>query len=227
MLDPSAHDRQDRGDALGRGTGTVGRILSFRNVRASSPDAAAGRASPPGSGRRPDDSAPALSAAEAQRFRALVLPHLDAAYGFARFLSRDATLAEDIVQDAFLKAYRGFAGFRGGDPRAWLFAIVRTTFLSTTRGRTTWADPEATEAIPSEADTPEAALLRQGEAASVRGAIEALPEPFREALVLRELEELSYRQIAEVTSAPIGTVMSRLARARQMLLAALREEGEP
>ena len=206
----------------------MARILSFRTVRASPPDAAAGRASqPPGSGRRPDDSTPALSAAEAQRFRALVLPHLDAAYGFARFLARDATLAEDIVQEAFLKAYRGFAGFRGGDPRAWLFAIVRTTFLSTTRGRTPSYDPEAVEAVPSEADTPEAVLVRQGEVATVRGAIEALPEPFRETLVLRELQELSYRQIADITSAPIGTVMSRLARARQMLLAALREEGEP
>jgi RNA polymerase sigma-70 factor (ECF subfamily) len=204
----------------------VARILSFRTVRASPPDATVGRAAQPGGGRPADGAAPVLSAAEAQRFRALVLPHLDAAYGFARFLSRDATLAEDIVQDAFLKAYRGFAGFRGGDPRAWLFAIVRTTFLSTVRGRAAWADPEATEAIASDADTPEAALVRQGEVASVRGAIEALPEPFREALVLRELQELSYRQIAEVTSAPIGTVMSRLARARQMLLAALRE-GEP
>jgi RNA polymerase sigma-70 factor (ECF subfamily) len=165
---------------------------------------------------------------EAQRFRALVLPHLDAAYGFARFLARDATLAEDIVQDAFLKAFRAFPGFRGGDPRAWLFAIVRTTFLSQARGRTTgWAEPEAVEALPSEEDSPEMALVRQGEVEMVRGAIEALPEPFRETLVLRELEEMSYRQIAEITSAPIGTVMSRLARARQMLLAALREEQEP
>lgn len=204
----------------------MARILQFSTVRAKSPDAPAGRpGQPPGAGRRvvaePD---PPLSAAEAQRFRALVLPHLDAAYGFARYLTRDASQAEDIVQEAFLKAFRGFSGFRGGDPRAWLFAIVRTTFLSAARSRAAWAEPEATEAIASEDDTPEDALLRQGEVAMVRGAIEALPEPFRETLVLRELEELSYRQIAEVTSAPIGTVMSRLARARQMLLAALSGE---
>jgi RNA polymerase sigma factor (sigma-70 family) len=202
----------------------VARILQFSTVRAKSPDAPAGRPGPPPDGGRraaAEPDPPPLSAAEAQRFRVLIMPHLDAAYGFARYLTRDPSQAEDIVQEAFLKALRGFAGFRGGDPRAWLFAIVRTTFLSAARGRTTWADAEEIDAIASKDDNPEAALLRQGEVASVRGAIEALPEPFREALVLRELEELSYRQIAEATSAPIGTVMSRLARARQMLLAAL------
>jgi len=204
----------------------VARILQFSNVRAKGPDAPVGRARPPVGGRRAtaEPDASPLPPAEAQRFRALILPHLDGAYGYARYLTRDPTQAEDIVQDAFLKAFRGFAGFRGGDPRAWLFAIVRTTFLSSVRGRTTWADPELIEEVPSEDDTPEAALLREGEVASVRGAIEALPEPFRETLVLREMEELSYRQIADATSAPIGTVMSRLARARQMLLAALSGE---
>jgi RNA polymerase sigma-70 factor (ECF subfamily) len=203
----------------------VARILSFRTVRAAPPEAAAGRPDePPGAGRRPDG---ALSAAEAQRFRALVLPHLDAAYGFARFLARDATLAEDLVQEAFLKACRGFSGFRGGDPRAWLFAIVRSVFLTHVRRPDIWSDAEGVEAVPAETDTPEAAVLRQGEVETVRGAIEALPEPFREALVLRELEEMSYRQIAEITGAPIGTVMSRLARARQMLTLALTEGGAP
>lgn len=199
----------------------MARILSFRTVRAAPPEAAAGRGpEPAGPGRRAD--AP-LSAVDAQRFRALVLPHLDAAYRFARFLARDATLAEDLVQEAFLKACRGFSGFRGGDPRAWLFAIVRSVFLTHVRRPEVWADAEGLETLPAEADTPEAAVLRRGEAETVRGAIEALPEPFRETLVLRELEELSYRQIAEITQAPIGTVMSRLARARQMLLAALRQ----
>jgi RNA polymerase sigma-70 factor (ECF subfamily) len=204
----------------------VARILQFRAVRAKRPDAPAGRAAPnAGSGRRgAAEDAAHLSAADAERFRALVLPHLDAAYGFARFLTRDGAQAEDIVQEAFLKGYRGFAAFRGGDPRAWLFAIVRNEFLSTARGRTAWADPEAAEATPSEDDTPEAALLRSGDVATVRHAVESLPEPFRETLVLRELEEMSYRQIAEVTGAPIGTVMSRLSRARQMLVAALEEE---
>jgi len=210
--------------------GDVARILQFSTVRAKRPDAPAGRAGPPPrSGRRGSvaSDAPPLSAAEAQRFRALVLPHLDAAYGFARYLTRDPSQAEDIVQDAFLKAFRGFSGFRGGDPRAWLFTIVRNVFLSTTRGRPAWTYSEEAETVASDDDTPETALLRQGDVATVRGAIEALPEPFRETLVLRELEELSYRDIAEVTSAPIGTVMSRLARARQMLLASLSEEETP
>jgi RNA polymerase sigma-70 factor (ECF subfamily) len=201
----------------------VARILSFRSVRAAPPEAAAGPAPEPlGAGRRSDL---ALSAADAQRFRALVLPHLDAAYGFARFLARDATLAEDLVQEAFLKAYRGFPGFRGGDPRAWLFAIVRSVFLTRLRRPDVWSEADDVDSVPADADTPEAAVLRAGEVETVRGAIEALPEPFREALVLRELEEMSYRQIAEITSAPIGTVMSRLARARQMLTTALREGG--
>lgn len=203
----------------------VARILSFRSARASPPEASADRApEPPRASRRPDS---ALTPAEAQRFRALVLPHVDAAYGFARFLARDATLAEDLVQEAFLKAYRGFAGFRGGDPRAWLFAIVRSVFLTHVRRPGVWAEGDDVETVAAPEDTPEAAVLRQVEVETVRGAIEALPEPFREALVLRELEEMSYRQIAEITSAPIGTVMSRLARARQMLLAALSEGGAP
>jgi RNA polymerase sigma factor (sigma-70 family) len=203
----------------------VARILSFRTVRARPPEAAASRGGPaPAPGVRPE---PSLGPADAQRFRALVLPHMVAAYSFARFLARDATLAEDLVQEAFLKAYRGFSGYRGGDPRAWLFAIVRSVFLTHVRRPDLWAEADGIETVASEADTPEASVLRGGDVETVRGAIEALPEPFREALVLRELEELSYRQIAEITSAPIGTVMSRLARARQMLIAALREGGAP
>lgn len=204
----------------------MARILQFSTVRAKRPDTPVGASGSPlaGGRRAPAGDPPPLSAAEAQRFRSLVLPHLDAAYGYARYLTRDPAQAEDIVQDAFLKAFRGFAGFRGGDPRAWLFAIVRTTFLSAARGRPAWRTAAEPDDLPDDGDTPEAALVRRGEVASVRGAIEALPEPFRETLVLRELEELSYRQIAEATSAPIGTVMSRLARARQMLAALLTDE---
>ncbi len=168
------------------------------------------------------DSAP-LSPEDKARFRRLVLPHMDSAFNFARYLCRDATLAEDLVQDAFLRAFRGFRGFRGGDPRAWLFAIVRSSHLTWVRspGARLQAVPDDIEQTPADDDTPEAALVRQSEVDTVRGAIASLPEPFRETLVLRELEDLSYREIAEVTGAPIGTVMSRLARARQMLLAAL------
>jgi len=202
-----------------------GRILPFGPRLAGNPEPLP----PPGRARRGEAADAPLSAADQARFRTLVLPHMDSAYSFARFLCRDASLAEDLVQDAFLRAFRGFAGFRGGDPKAWLFAIVRSSHLTwaRSRGATLQAVPDEFEQTPAEGDTPEQALLRQGEVETVRGAIEALPEPFRETLVLRELEEMSYREIAEITQAPIGTVMSRLARARAMLLGALGAEADP
>ena len=171
-----------------------------------------------------------LSDAEARRFREVMLPHLDSAYNFARYLTRDPVAAEDIVQDAFLKAFRAFASFRGGEPKAWLFAIVRNGFLdwasSGRRAGRVLVDEGAlsqgqADALANVADlgqeTPEAALVRRKDAETLRAVIENLPEPFRETLVLREMEELSYKEIAALTDAPIGTVMSRLARARQML----------
>jgi RNA polymerase sigma-70 factor (ECF subfamily) len=171
---------------------------------------------------------------EAARFAAEFLPHMNAAYAFARWLARDAVAAEDIVQDAYLRAFRAFGSHRGGSPRAWLLAIVRNCFLDHRASAKRGGDliVEAGDLSPSEADalanvadagqaSPEEALIARGRAISVREAIEALPEPFREALVLREMDELSYKEIAAVTGAPIGTVMSRLARARQMLADAL------
>jgi RNA polymerase sigma factor (sigma-70 family) len=186
-----------------------------------------------GADRAPPSAADApLGAAERERFRRTVLPHLDAAYSFARFLCRDAA-AEDIVQEAFLRALRGFQGFRGEQPRAWLFAIVRNCVFTSSRAARARAGlfaevPEPPEALQSEdeADTPESMLVRSGEIEVVRRAIEVLPEPFRETLVLRELEDMSYREVAEVTGAPIGTVMSRLARARKMLAETLGGEEE-
>ena len=172
-----------------------------------------------------------LSPKEAERFKALVLPHLDAAYGFARYLCRDAATADDLVQDAYLRAYRGFAGYRGGDAKAWLFAIVRSSFLSWARSQRAWSEistpapMEVVEAAPSEAPGPEDSLMRAADVEGLRTAVEALPDPFRETLVLRELQEMSYRQIAEITGAPIGTVMSRLARARSLLVQALKGEA--
>jgi RNA polymerase sigma factor (sigma-70 family) len=197
----------------------TGRILPFGPSLA----APAEPLPPPGRSRPADPAEGPLSALDQERFRQLLLPHMDGAYNFARYLCRDASLAEDLVQDAFLRAFKGFAGYRGGDPKAWLFAIVRSSHLAwaRSRGASLPAAPDDVEETPDEADTPEQALVRQGEVETVRGAIEGLPEPFRETLVLRELEEMSYREIAEVTGAPIGTVMSRLARARTMLLAAL------
>ncbi|WP_336492052.1 sigma-70 family RNA polymerase sigma factor [Methylobacterium nigriterrae] len=175
-------------------------------------------------------------------FHAVVLPHLDAAYNLARFLTRDADAADDIVQDAFLRAFRAFDGYRGGDARAWLLAIVRNCTRSWAGERARLraiseplaapraedgGDAEALEIWDPDQCTPEAALLRDSEAGLIRRLIEALPEAFREVLVMREFDDLSYRQIAEITATPIGTVMSRLSRARQMLGAAWRrQDGE-
>ena len=193
-----------------------------------------------GGGRaRGGEAAPGLDAADRRRFKELMLPHLDAAYNFARHLLRDPAAAEDVVQEAYLRAYRGFPGYRGGEPKAWLLSIVRNCAFSwrqAERGRGAArrsldfgrddgpAEPEQI-GDPGQ-ETPEAAMVRRGEIEAVRAAIAALPEPFRETLVLRELEELPYKEISAVTAAPIGTVMSRLARARALLAEALKpEEG--
>ena len=166
---------------------------------------------------------------QAARFRAEILPHLDAAYNLARYLFADPTAAEDIVQDAFLRAFRAFDGWRGDNPRAWLFAIVRNCWrdrvgaeiarrqVLVDNATLSEAQAAAVENLPDEADTPEASLIRDDEVEAIRRVIASIPEPFREALVLREMESLSYREIATMTEVPIGTVMSRLARAREML----------
>jgi RNA polymerase sigma factor (sigma-70 family) len=164
-----------------------------------------------------------------QRFQHVMVPHLDAAYNFARFLSRDAEASRDIVQEAFLRAYRNFETYRGGDPRSWLFAIVRNcchVWRQQDRRKARFerhlddngsTDPDEDEGyqIASEEDSPETAMIRRSEQQRVRAVISRLPETMREILVLRELEDLSYRQIADIIDAPIGTVMSRLARARR------------
>lgn len=155
--------------------------------------------------------------AHSGEFNDLILPHLDAAYNLARFLARDPTAADDIVQEAFLRAFRSFAGYRGGDPKSWLLAIVRNCSFSWMKAHRAEAAPAESEAEPAASEPQEAQLLRAAEIEALRSAIEELAEPFRETLVLRELEELSYKQIAEITGVPVGTVMSRLARARQML----------
>lgn len=158
-----------------------------------------------------------------ERFRLVMLPHLDAAFSLARYLSRDPDAAEEIVQNAFLRAFRSFEGFRGDAAKAWLFAIVRNCcmdWLNANRDRQRLFDSELPieqrgDAI--EHETPESILARSGNVALVRSTIDNLPEPFRETLILRELEGFSYREISMIIQVPIGTVMSRLARARQML----------
>jgi RNA polymerase sigma factor (sigma-70 family) len=168
-------------------------------------------------------------AAALARFQALILPHLDAAHNLARYLCHDADAAEDIVQEAFLRAFRGFADYRGGSPRAWILTIVRNCHHSWWQDRKRGAKVEPLDGgltdegetrertdLPHEAVNPESALLQRDQAAEVRDVLGRLPEAFREILVLRELEDLSYREISEVTTTPLGTVMSRLARARAL-----------
>jgi RNA polymerase sigma factor (sigma-70 family) len=172
-------------------------------------------------------------------FQNVVVPHLADAYALARWLTSDRADAEDVVQEACLHAFRGIRGFAGVNARAWLLTIVRRTayvWLKENRsaGLVMVEDLVAVEekeakqsAASSEGgtETPEAALIAKADAARLESAISALPLPFRETLVLRDVQELDYREIAEVTGVPIGTVMSRLARARQRLTASLAVEG--
>jgi RNA polymerase sigma-70 factor, ECF subfamily len=162
----------------------------------------------------------------ARGFEETVLPHLDAAYNYARWLAKNEADAQDVVQDACVRAMRYFATLRDTDARAWLFAIVRNTWYSRlsrvaiVKESTPLAD--ARDEPPDQALDPEALLLQQHAVARVRVALEQLPPDFREVLVLRELEGLSYKEIASVVQVPIGTVMSRLARGRERLLQVLK-----
>jgi len=150
-----------------------------------------------------------------------LLSHLDAAYNLARWLTRNDTDAEDVVQEAYLRALKHFRSFHGGDSRPWLLAIVRNTFYTwLQRNRAAERQIPFDEEIHIAEDdhlNPEGLLLQKANNQSVRQAIEELPAEFREVIVLRELEGLSYKQIADVTEIPVGTVMSRLARARKRL----------
>jgi len=154
-------------------------------------------------------------------FDQVVLPHLDAAYNLARWLTRNGNDAEDVVQEAFLRALKFFGGFHGGNGRAWLLAIVRNTCYDWLRRHrpseiSDSFDEEVHEAVdPS--PSPEDRLMKQADRLRVREALEALPLAWREVLILRELEGLSYKEIADVAGIKMGTVMSRLARARSGL----------
>ena len=156
-----------------------------------------------------------------RRFEERILPHLDASYNLARWLLHSDEGAEDVVQEAFLRAYRFFDGYRGGDSRAWLLTIVRNTCYSWLRRHRVGdlLDSLDDELHPDEdvASNPEKLLERLNVEQSVKRALEKLPADFREVIVLRELEGLSYKEIAECANLPIGTVMSRLARARRQL----------
>lgn len=177
--------------------------------------------------------------ARTERFQQAALPHLNAAYNLARWLTRNDHDAEDIVQEAYLRAFRYFDGFHGADARAWLLAIVRNTSY-------TWMEQRREQAlnVPFEEDyhgadgndaatalrwteeNPESILAQHDETRLFNLALERLPVEFRETLVLRELEDLSYKEIASIASIPVGTVMSRLARGRKLLRECLKGWGE-
>lgn len=153
-------------------------------------------------------------------FEQCIVPHLDAAYNLARWHTRNEHDAEDIVQEAYLRAFRFFDSFHGSDGRAWLLAIVRNTCLTwrrRTQGLATVPFDEGAHSPEGITSTSEAVLMEQSQLANVRECMEALPPEFREVLVLREMEEMPYKDIAEVTRLPIGTIMSRLSRARRRL----------
>jgi RNA polymerase sigma-70 factor (ECF subfamily) len=154
-------------------------------------------------------------------FEETVLPHLDAAFNYARWLTRNDADAEDVVQDACVRAMRFFSSLRDDDARAWLFTIVRNAWYSRVARQATLPERTQVNAAqdqrPDNSLDPEERLLQQHTVALVRGALEQLPIDFREVIVLREMEGLSYKEIAAVAGVPIGTVMSRLARARERL----------
>jgi RNA polymerase sigma-70 factor (ECF subfamily) len=171
----------------------------------------------------------------AQRFREAALPHLDDVYTLARYLLRNAADAEDAVQECYLRALKHFDSYRGPAMKPWLFAILRNVcraeYARRASAPSTGTDdtPETAEQAPlwhEEQQTPEAELLRERDASAIRRMVDTLAEPFKETFVLREINDLSYREIAEAVGAPVGTVMSRLARARAMLRSAWLAEQE-
>ncbi len=163
-----------------------------------------------------------MAQSRAAEFENAIVPHLSAAFHLARWLTRDSGQAEDLVQESYLKAFRFFDSFQGGDGRAWIMAIVRNTCF-------TWLQKNKAQAASGDAFderlhsdrqltvTVEESLMEKADLDTLRGCIEVLPLEYREAIVMRELQEFSYKQISEITSVPVGTVMSRLSRARKRL----------
>jgi len=160
-----------------------------------------------------------LETQDRMRFEQLVLPHLDAAFNLSRWLLRSRADAEDVAQEAMLRAYRFFRGFHGGDARAWLLQIVRNTcYTWLEKNRPVELMTEFDEELhPQPSNNPESLAIAGDNRERLSRALETLPPRFREVLVLRELEGCSYKEIATITAIPIGTVMSALARARQKL----------
>jgi RNA polymerase sigma factor (sigma-70 family) len=178
---------------------------------------------------------------QTRRFQEIALPHLDAAYNLARWLTRNDADAQDVVQEAYLRAFKAFAGFRGANGRPWLLAIVRNTCWTWLEQRRdtrlevpydddAHGDESAAPGLPDRADgNPEAILALAEDRRLFDAALTALPIEFREVVVLRDVQDLSYKEIAGIADVPIGTVMSRLARGRRLLLAKLAQmrKGDP
>ncbi|HEV3333570.1 MAG TPA: sigma-70 family RNA polymerase sigma factor [Bryobacteraceae bacterium] len=158
-------------------------------------------------------------------FEEIILPHLNAAYNLARWLLRNEQDAQDVVQEASLRAYRFFDGYKGGDAKAWLLTIVRNTSLTWRRRAKRDASnvlfDEVVHGAPADAPNAEERMVDADKTTALRNCIEALPTEYREVLILREFEEMSYKRIAETVGLPVGTVMSRLSRARQRLEACI------
>ena len=170
-----------------------------------------------------------LEGQERVRFEECVLPHLDAAFNLARWLVRSRADAEDVAQEALLRAYRFFGTYRAGDARAWLLQIVRNcsyTWLQKNRPLEESSELNEASSMPQERSTPESLAIASHDRERLSRALEELPAAFREVLVLRELEGCSYKEIAAITARPIGTVMSALARARQKLRTALAKSSQ-
>ena len=173
----------------------------------------------------------------ARRFRDAALPHLDDVFTLARYLMRNAADAEDAVQECYLRALRHFDSYRGPAMKPWLLAILKNVCVAEFARRSRQpvpaervGDDAVNEELPMWQErqaSPEAALLRRFDDATIRRLVGALPQPFRETIVLREINDLSYREIADIVGAPVGTVMSRLARARAMLRTAWNAEDGP
>jgi RNA polymerase sigma-70 factor (ECF subfamily) len=158
---------------------------------------------------------------DVKRFEALVLPHLDSAYNLARWLTRDSQDAQDVVQDACVRALKYLGSLERSDARAWFLTIVRNAFydwVGRNRPAEIVHDEDAVDAaVDAASSSPEQAAVRNAELRVLSDAVAALPVQYREVLILRELEELSYKEIASIADIPVGTVMSRLARARALL----------
>src|SRR4051794_14850037 len=196
-----------------------------------------GRASAKAGQRAMPVSAAYGDADKARRFRDAALPHLDGVYTLARYLLRDPSDAEDAVQECYLRALKHFDSYRGPAMKPWLLAIVRNVCRAEFARRASSGaapiddvpeDAEKTPLWQETQDTPETQVLRRRDASAIQRLVAGLAEPFRETFVLREIQNLSYREIADVVGAPVGTVMSRLARARAILRAAwMAEEEQP